>query len=334
MNNPITFGIKKNPIVFGGGQTFTAPGGMDRGVAYTENGFFVCLYGYRSGLRGIAPGISFTQKAVGQISDWVKATFDAHDIKEMKRRPGECTKLLWRPGIDGRDQVLATLVPDVALMNEAGVSLSLLFSRFEEISLFIQPDASNLDVYGHQLRELLILACTEVESSLRAVFAGADSSLSSDSRLTTRDYYKLCEPLFLREYELELRHYPHLPKCRPFYGWDASKPTQSLTWYDAYNAVKHDRANMLHRATLRHCIEALAAATAMYCAQFSIPSGIDWMHDAAFELNDWFKVELINSDPATFYVPPVHVPLERVAELWFFDGRNTGSWNPTALNLA
>lgn len=291
------------------------------------------MYAFPTGLRAVAPGIAFTEKANGTITDWVSRVFAADRIQEMSRLPGECSKLLWRPGLDGYESVSRYLVPDNAIMSEAGVALSLLLSKFDDVALFVQPDARNLDVFGHQLRELLILACTEVETSLRGVLALSDPAISADSRLTTKDYYKLCDVLFLREYSFELRHYPMLPKVRPFLSWDEAKPTKSLGWYDAYNAVKHDRTNSLHRATLKHCIEAVAAATAVYCAQFSIPVSADWMHEPSFEANDWFRIELIDPDPATFYVPAVRLPSNRAPELWMFDGRNTGTWKPTILKF-
>jgi hypothetical protein len=50
-------------------------------------------------------------------------------------------------------------------------------------------------------------------------------------------------------------------------------------------------------------------------------------------LNDWFKIELIDPDPATFYVPEIHVPPTQTPELWLFDGRNTGSWTSTELKI-
>jgi hypothetical protein len=331
-DKPITFDIRKNPIVYGGGHTFNAQN-MTRGVAYVQDGFFVCMYAYATGLRGISPGICFTQKAEGKLQDWVSQTFDAQRIQEMALLPGQCFKLLWRPGIDGCEQVMKYLVSDRSMISEAGVALSLLLSRFDDVAQFVQPDARNLSVFSHQLRELLILTCTEVETSLRGVLAASDKVITHETRLTTNDFYRVCDPLFLREYSLELRHYPTLPKIRPFLDWDQKKPTKSLGWYDAYNAVKHDRANALHRATMKHCIEALAAASAVYCSQYSIPITGDWIHEPGFELNDWFKIELIDPDPATFYVPEVHVPSTQTPELWLFDGRNTGDWTSTELKI-
>lgn len=332
-DHPITFSIHKDLIPYGDGRFVHHTHPHKRGVAYIQNGFFVCMLAHASGLWGIAPGLSFTQRAAGQLEDWVTQTFAAQDIIQMARLPGECTRLLWRPGLDGLENVSRYLLPDSVIMNESGVTLSLLLSRFDDIVQFIHLDARNLSSFGHQLREFLILACTEVEASFRGVMAASTLAVASDSHLTTKDYYRLCEPMHLREFSIELRQYPSIPKVRPFLHWEQAKPTKSLEWYDAYNAVKHDRANSLHQATLGHCIDALAAVAAVYCAQFCIPEGGDWMHEPAFELNDWFKVELVDPDPSLYYVPPVKIAADRPAGLWSFDGRGTDSWLPRPLNL-
>ena len=154
-DRPITFKIRKNPIVYGGGShTFHAQN-MTRGVAYVQDGFFLCMYAYATGLRGISPGICFTQKANGALEDWASKTFDAHEIQKTALFPGQCFKLLWRPGIDAREEIMNYLVTDTSVISEAGVALSLLLSRFDNVAQFLQPDARNLDVFSHQLRELL-----------------------------------------------------------------------------------------------------------------------------------------------------------------------------------
>ncbi|MDB5531831.1 MAG: hypothetical protein JWO28_146 [Hyphomicrobiales bacterium] len=245
----------------------------------------------------------------------------------MNFKPGQCFRRLWRPGIDGLMSVQSNLVPSEAALNQSSVALSLLVQKFEILARFIELDGRNLDAFSHMTREFLILSCTEVETSLRSVLIASDPA-KADQRLTTNDYVRLCDPLFLREYETTLRHYQSIPKFRPFLNWDTAKPTASLPWYDAYNAVKHDRESQLHRATFKCCIEALAAAAVLCCAQFSIPVDADWAHEPSYSINQWFRIELANPDLKTFYIPNVEIPVGRGAELWLFDGRNSVVWQP------
>ena len=51
-------------------------------------------------------------------------------------------------------------------------------------------------------------------------------------------------------------------------------PAQELKWYDAYNAVKHNREGEFGRAMLRHAFDAVTACAIMMGAQFGLPVGI------------------------------------------------------------
>jgi hypothetical protein len=53
---------------------------------------------------------------------------------------------------------------------ESIVAASSLFSQFTDVFRFMEPASSNLVAFGHKLRELLILACTEIEACWRGTF--------------------------------------------------------------------------------------------------------------------------------------------------------------------
>jgi hypothetical protein len=72
----------------------------------------------------------------------------------------------------------------------------------------------------------------------------------------------------------------------PFKGWSAAGSTKTLPWYDAYNAVKHDRQNEFHRGTLLHTIEAVCGCAVMTFAQFGM-SGFHYRE----EINSFFVLE-------------------------------------------
>lgn len=81
---------------------------------------------------------------------------------------------------------------------------------------------------------------------------------SKAGHLNTQDYAKLAVSMRLREWFVKLVGFPDWPEETPFGDWDVDDATQSLDWYDAYNAVKHDREAALDRAELRFVIRALA----------------------------------------------------------------------------
>jgi hypothetical protein len=168
-----------------------------------------------------------------------------------------------------------------------------------EVFRSVEPSDANNSAYGDQIRSLLILACTEVESAWRAVLL-ANGGAEPRDRLSTEDYVKLAAPMRLREWRVKLARFPRYPSIAPFRDWTVEKPTQTLPWYDAYNQTKHDRETNLQRATLQHMIYAMCGVHVMLAAQFGwLP--LAWPNPVApdiyFEaLPSWRLGEL--------YVPP------------------------------
>jgi hypothetical protein len=131
--------------------------------------------------------------------------------------------------------------------------LTVLVRNLEEIFRSIEPTQDNMRVYGHLIRNTLLLAAMEFENECKGVLeAHGYSPASGSGRWSTVDFIKLLAPLMSR---------------KPFQCWDASAPTQSLPWYDAYNAVKHDREREFHRATTESAIDAVTACAIMLAAE-------------------------------------------------------------------
>jgi len=144
-----------------------------------------------------------------------------------------------------------------------------LVAMLDSIFQTVHPTKANLTCFGSGIRNLIILACTECETQWRAVLkANHYSSASKSGRLTTDDYVKLLPAMRLDEYAVKFTHYPWLEALAPFQGWDKSRPTQSLAWYDDYNAVKHDRELAFDQASLANAIKSIAATWIMIAAQF------------------------------------------------------------------
>jgi hypothetical protein len=152
------------------------------------------MRGHDHGLRGISPGYAFTQRAAGPIEQWVTNVFGAADIRQTTFQPGQCFQRLWRPGIDGLKSAELILAPSAAALTQAAISISLLLERLAALSQYVDLDERNLGVFSQQLRELLLLACIDVEVSFRAIFSLSVPNTTEDSRLTTGDYVRICDP--------------------------------------------------------------------------------------------------------------------------------------------
>lgn len=137
------------------------------------------------------------------------------------------------------------------------------------ISIFnnIYPTKDNFNAFGHEIRNVLILACTEVEAQLKGILVTNDYDFKK-SKGSTIDYVKLLKVLRLDEYELNLSHFPDIFDICPFKGWAENNPTRSLFWYDNYNKVKHDREDEFERANLISAINAVCAIAILLYAQY------------------------------------------------------------------
>jgi hypothetical protein len=155
-----------------------------------------------------------------------------------------------------------------SVKNQSLVAANSLFDGLSDLFKYIEPDASNDAVYGHRIRELLILACTEVESSLRSILNANTPSNKIKSRLNTSDYIRLLPVLKLADYALTLKGYPGYGFLKPFKNWSNQQPTQSIAWYDSYNSVKHDREGDFKKAAFVYLVEAMAAVHVLLLAQW------------------------------------------------------------------
>lgn len=139
-------------------------------------------------------------------------------------------------------------------------------STLDSLFNYIDPDPSNFKCFGHKVRELLILACTEVEYLL---YKGlTENGYENKKTYSTNDYIKCLELYKLDQWMVKLVRYPTIKTFTPFKNWDASKPTKSLAWYDAYNAVKHNRGDKIAEANFEHAIDSVAALHILLQAQY------------------------------------------------------------------
>lgn len=176
---------------------------------------------------------------------------------------------------------------------------------------YIEPESSNLKAYGNKLREILILACTEVEYLWLKFLQ--ENSYPTKKSYSTIDYVKCLPHLKLSEYEVQFINFPSLGIFKPFGGWNDKQATKSLPWYDAYNAVKHNRGANMPNATLDAAINSIAAIRILLKAQygFSELEGVINMPNVdLFKINTtpvWSVNEvampLLNSSGASWTTP-------------------------------
>lgn len=290
-----------------------------RGYAYETDTHFIHMYGQDKGFYIISIGLTAIQQKTGTLIDWVKNVFGAEEIENLDLAVGHSVKGVWRPSLYYYSDTYQALGVNETEMRLSEYSLRLLVQKLDELFLYIEPNISSLNTYSHKTRELLILACTEVENFWQYYMNQASVLPQNGRNYTTKDYVKLVDKLHLKEFEFSLKIYSSIPSIKPFVNWDATAPTSSLLWYDAYNKTKHDRDKHFGQATLINCITAVVANLAMYCVKFSPLPMFDQTNTFSSMINQHFEAKLSNCLPTTFYLHKINLPEGTRNDLFVFD---------------
>lgn len=278
-----------------------------RGYAYQTDTHFVHFYGRNSGIWTISPGLCITQGSDGDIRTWQVNNFGADEISTSTQEVGRTVAEVWRPGITNYDDIRLGLQTTDGDRHEALQDLRFLLERLDELFRFIDPNTGQ-ESFSYKTRELLILACTEVENAWAHYMSQANAQPQNGSAFTTKDYVSLQAPLYLADYQATLKAFPNLTAFRPFHDWTIAQPSQSLAWYAAYNQTKHNRRLHFDKATLKSCIHAVVANIALFSVRFSPFPLFNEGVTASTLFNQLFSLELVDARPETFYLPMVQFP--------------------------
>lgn len=289
---------------------------QQRGYAYEQNGRFFHVYGRGQGLWVLSTGLTASEPSSGQtLNDWVMRVFGGSNIAPMRLNPGEVVNGVWRPGLYFKKEIHQALSTNDYLQRSAEQALRILVEKLDEVMLYIEPTTAGLQSYGHKTRELLILACTEVEN-LWTQYMRLANATPTGRTFSTNDYVKLLTPLHLGEFQIRLKLISNAYTVAPFANWSAANPTQSLPWYNAYNKTKHDRESYFAEATLESCLHAISAVVAMFCARHSPFPLVEGGSSLSGLFIQHFDIELNAPDPKTFYVPAFNPPVNIRTDLF------------------
>jgi hypothetical protein len=134
-------------------------------------------------------------------------------------------------------------------------NFKLLLSDLEETFRYVQPLEKHLSVYSLRYYELLLRASTEFESACKEKLIELKLSSVDPKQFNIKEYHKLAEPLELSQYSVIYNFQP-LYGVEPFEEWKAS---HALSWYQEYNAVKHNRNSEFEKANLANVLSSIAA---------------------------------------------------------------------------
>jgi hypothetical protein len=146
----------------------------------------------------------------------------------------------------------------------------LLQKDLEKLFDYIEPADVNLNTFSFRIHELLIRVCIEVEANLKAILTENGYQNTNAKRqvldFTMKDYCKINNSHLLSEYCIKIPNWHGTQKIvYPFHAWGNGK---SLAWYNAYNAVKHDRFKQFEQASFKNLIDAMSGLVVLLSSQF------------------------------------------------------------------
>lgn len=288
------------------------------GYGYETDTHFVHFYGKKE-FYIISVGLTVLESKNGTYNDWLGKRFGAVNIKEMILEVGNTIEGIWRPSLYYWDDIDKGINVNASELRSQEQALRILIEKLDEILLFIEPSSAKLESYSHKIRELLILASTEVENQWRVLLNKAGAIPINGNTFTTQDYVKLLPVTFIDEFQVSLKNYASSFPSKPFSGWNAANPTKSLNWYNAYNKTKHDRDAHFADAKLKYAIDAVAANLILYCTRFG---ALRLLHDTstlAGLIKQIFKIEMVDSKRETFYIPELKIPNNTRTDCFVFD---------------
>lgn len=166
----------------------------------------------------------------------------------------------------------------------------LLKSDLKEIFEFIEPSAPNFSAFSHRNYEILLRACTEVESLCKQIFSANGQNAENITR-----YSDLEGAMKLSNYVVKSYSFLY-PDFSPFDTFSSTIPRQdrSPSWYKAYNKVKHNRNDNFSFASLKNSIEAVGGVyvllVAMYGMGFDHTLKMSWHHHHMVDTPTFFRV--------------------------------------------
>lgn len=274
------------------------------GYAYETSSHYVHFYGKES-FYIISIGLTVTEKKTSAptLNDWIQMRFGAKNIQPMKYDVGHSVESIWRPSLFFWEDTCAALKINTKEQISQEQTIRLLVQQLDNLLLYIEPSNDGLESYSYKTRELLILACTEVENQWRSFLQRAGTKPINGKDYSTNDYVKLLAKLNFNEYAIALRSTSYSSKIFPFSTWNSTNPTTSLDWYNAYNKTKHNRDTYFDQAKLKYIIDAISANIVLYAIRFSPLSLINNSTIFSSVINQMFTISMDNADITSFYLP-------------------------------
>jgi len=182
----------------------------------------------------------------------------------------------------------------------------LIQSDLQRLFEFIEPADDNLIAYSYRIHELFMRTCFEVEANFKAILkenifnpTKKDGSSRPEKDWNIHDYKKVNTTHHLSSYKVFIPIWGGAKSCfEPFKQWSGAA---ELTWYQAYNASKHDRMNEFKKANFENMLNSVTGLFVLLSSQFgtqdfspgstSLSVNTDSYYSTSPGLGDFFHIQ-------------------------------------------
>lgn len=173
---------------------------------------------------------------------------------------------------------------------------------------YIEPADCNKDVFSHNLYALLLRACTEVEANFKSILVA--NGVPGSDQFNMTHYKKVEESSKLSKYKVTFPFWRNLNgsmsdlEMIPFESFQEGKRP---AWYVSYNEVKHNRDSKFENASLKNCMNAVAAILVLLYSQFGASCLAIRVGSLGFggpELNEYGYDDFIFYGDTDFHITP------------------------------
>lgn len=126
----------------------------------------------------------------------------------------------------------------------------MLENDLDNTSRYIEPQGQE-NVYSFEFAKLLVLACTEIESVLKVICKEIAPHIKAEKM---SDYQPIITQRFPKITEAYVKISRLGRDLQPFSNWN----NEPLSWWRAYNGVKHNRGSNFGDATYMNAVMALS----------------------------------------------------------------------------
>jgi hypothetical protein len=179
--------------------------------------------------------------------------------------------------------------------------IGIFLDKLARIFDIVSPSLDNLKVYGHEIRSLLLLVCTEVEAIFKFLMYCENEKDKGNMKI----FFTIKDKAKIDQWSVQFRAFPVFGRISPFSGWRDKVLYTPLNWYNAYNSTKHNRHINFDQANIENVINSIAACIILVNSISRSLLRNESKHPAYQKVEDNFLVESPNwKFEESYYVIP------------------------------